>query len=171
MTLSHKAVEVQISDGSLWVGGEAYPLRNITRVGQRRQDIDKGAVWKRFIIRALLAVIFGGILPALLGTVGVALLCAVLALVIWRFVAALRTPSVYGLVISTSGTQTDAVWSTDKGEIDHLVTEITRAIGSPDAAHMIFNVQNAVHNGDVVNQYGPGIGKATHHGAGHIMGG
>jgi Family of unknown function (DUF6232) len=115
--------------------------------------------------------VIGGILAANFDAIGFVVLIALLALAIWRLVVSLRIPPVYGLVIGTAGTQTDAVWSTDPEEIDHLVREVAQAIGHPDTAQMIFNVQNAVA-GDFIQQFGPGsIGKAQHSGSGNIMGG
>lgn len=164
-------VQVRIASGSLWVGSNAYPLRNISYVGQWRLVVNKGAAWRRFVMRVLLISIIGGILVATLDTIGVLILVAAMALAIWRLVAVLVRPVIYGLVISTAGTQRAAVWSTDGAEIDYLVQEVALAIGNPDTAQLIFNVENAV-SGDFVQQYGDGsVGTATHHGAGNILGG
>ncbi|MHC3468126.1 DUF6232 family protein [Streptomyces sp. 7R007] len=158
-----------MNEGVLWVAGEAYPLRNISHVGQRRLEVDKHAAWKQFIVRTLLCLFVGSFLAAGLGSVGVLLLLAVEALLVWRLVVALGKPDLYGLVLNTSGTQRDAVWSTDGGEIHHLVGEITKAIGHPDIAQVTYNVQHAVH-GDFITQYGAGsIGKAGHSGSGNIV--
>jgi hypothetical protein len=157
-----------VNEGVLWVAGEAYPLRNISHVGQRMLEIDKGAAWKKFTLRTLLCLVFGGILAASAGTIGGLLLVAVEALLIWRLITAINKPPLYGLVLNTSGTQHDAVWSTDSKEIQYLVNEITKAIGHPDIAQVTYNVQNAVQ-GDLIQQYGAGsIGKAQHGGSGNI---
>src|SRR6266508_4216998 len=162
MGLMANVVQVQIASGSLWVGTDAYPLRNISHVGQWRLEVNKGAAWRRFAVRALLILIIGGILAATLDTIGVLILIVAMALAIWRLVAVLIKPVLYGLIIGTAGTQTAAVWSTDNNEIDYLIHEVTMAIGNPDTAQLIFNVQNAVI-GDQVQQYGSGnVGKATH---------
>ena len=162
-------VQVRIASGSLWVGSDAYPLRNISHVGQRRIVVNKAAAWRRFAGRALMILIIGGILTATMDALGFLILVVAMALAIWRLVAVLVKPTVYGLIISTAGTQRDAVWSTDRNEIDYLVNEVTMAIGNPDTAQLVFNVQNAV-SGNLVQQYGDGnVGTATHHGPGSII--
>ncbi|GHA67894.1 hypothetical protein GCM10010305_07120 [Streptomyces termitum] len=152
----------------MWVGGEAYPLRNISHVGQRRLAVDQGAAWKTFILRTIGWLIVGGIIAAVGDTVGTLVLLAVEGLLIWRLVAALQKPPLYGLVLNTSGTQREAIWSTRQEEIQQLIYEITKAIGNPEVAQIVINVEHAVH-GDLIKQYGPGsIGKAHHSGSGDI---
>jgi len=164
-------VQVRIASGSLWVGSDAYPLRNISYVGQWRLVVNKRAAWRRFAMRALLIWIIGSILTATLDSIGVLIMVVAMALAIWRLVAVLARPVIYGLILSTAGTQRAAVWSTDSTEIDYLIHEVTMAIGNPDTAQLIFNVENAV-SGDFVQQYGSGnVGKAAHHGPGSIVGG
>ncbi|MFK0167490.1 DUF6232 family protein [Streptomyces sp. NPDC090306] len=169
MTLDQLAVQVVVREGVLWVGGEAYPLRNISHVGQRTLEVNQGAVWKKFIVRSIVWLLFGGIFASVAGTGGVLVLIAVEALFVWRLVAALSRPPLYGLVLNTAGTQRHAVWSTSLREIQDLVFEITRAIGHPETANVIYNLTHAV-NGDIINQYGAGsIGKAQHGGSGNIV--
>ncbi|WP_336206233.1 DUF6232 family protein [Nonomuraea sp. LPB2021202275-12-8] len=172
MALNHSVVQVRVGDGILWVGGEAYPLRNISHVGQRILEVNKGAAWKRFVIRSLIWLVVGGILAQLLDIVGVLLLIAVQALLVWQLVSVLSRPAVYGLVVNTSGTQRDAVWSTARSEIGYLVSEVAKAIGRPDSAQLVFNVAHAVQ-GDLIQQYGAGsIGKQHHSGFGdNVVGG
>ncbi len=165
---SNSGVEVRVNEGVLWVSSEAYPLRNISHVGQDMLVVDKSKAWKKFIVRSLLCLFVGGILVSGAGNFGVVLLLAVEAFLVWRLVTTLTKPPLYGLVLNTSGTQRHAVWSTDHSEIHHLVHEITTAIGHPDVAQVIYNVQHAVV-GDQINQYGSGsIGKAHHSGSGNI---
>ncbi|MEV4440187.1 DUF6232 family protein [Streptomyces sp. NPDC049577] len=157
-----------INEGVLWVGGEAYPLRNISHVGQRRLTTDKGAARKKFILRTIGWLIVGGIFVSMAGIVGTVVFLAVEALLIWQLVSALKKPPVYGLVLNTSGTQREAIWSTRQEEIERLIHEITKAIGNPDVAQTIINVEHAVQ-GDLIQQYGAGsIGKAQHSGVGSI---
>ncbi|WP_033276573.1 DUF6232 family protein [Actinospica acidiphila] len=163
------AAQVTINEGVLWVGGEAYPLRNISHVGQRMIEVDKGAAWKEFFVRTLVWFFFGGIFAAVVDVVGVILFIAVQAFLVWRLVLALQKPPVYGLVLNTSGTQREAIWSTRQDEILQLIQEITKAIGNPDIAQMVINVEHAVA-GDLIKQYGQGsIGKAQHSGSGGIQ--
>lgn len=170
MARNQSTVQVRVQEGVLWVDGEAYPLRNISHVGQRILEVDKGAAWRKFIARALICLVVGGIVAAAAGEIGVILLVVVLGLLIWRLVAAIGKPPLYGLVLNTSGTQRDAVWSTEHSEIQALVMEITKAIGRPDTAQVVYNVKHAVM-GDHIEQYGAGsIGSARHSGSGHIGG-
>ncbi|MEU3958617.1 DUF6232 family protein [Streptomyces buecherae] len=162
--------QVKISEGVLWVGGEAYPLRNVSHVGQRRLAIDRGAAWRKFIGRTLGCLILGVILAAIAGALGVIVLLVIEALAVWRLVSLLQKPVVYGLVLNTSGTQREAIWSTQQKEIERLIYEITKAIGNPDVAQTVINVEHAVQ-GDLIQQYGAGsIGKAEHSGGGRIGG-
>lgn len=164
------AAQVTINEGVLWVGGEAYPLRNISHVGQRRMSVDRGAAWKKFILQTIVWLIVGGTFAALADTVGVLVFLGVEAFMIWRLVSVLQKPPVYGLVLNTSGTQREAIWSTREDEIQRLIYEITKAIGNPDVAQTIINVEHAVA-GDLIQQYGDGsIGKAYHSGSGSIGG-
>ncbi|MFJ2111822.1 MULTISPECIES: DUF6232 family protein [unclassified Streptomyces] len=164
------ASQVTINEGVLWVDGEAYPLRNISHVGQRQLTVDKAAAWKQFILRTIGWLILGGTLAALMDNVGTIIFLAVEALLIWKLVSALGKPPVYGLVLNTSGIQHEAIWSTRHEEIQQLVYEITKAIGNPDVAQTIINVEHVVQ-GDVIKQYGANaIGKAVHSGSGSIGG-
>jgi hypothetical protein len=166
--MSSRSVQVRVSEGVLWVEGEAYPLRNISHVGQRILEVDKNAAWKKFIRRTLICLVIGAILASFAPAAGVTILLAVEALLIWRLISVINKPALFGLVLNTSGTQHDAVWSTESREIQHLVEEVTKAIGHPDVAQVIYNVQHAVE-GDLIQQYGPGsIGKAQHSGSGNI---
>ncbi|MDB1087733.1 DUF6232 family protein [Streptomyces sp. ACA25] len=159
-----------INEGVLWVEGDAYPLRNISHVGQRRLIIDTGVAWRKFILRTVGWLIVGGIFAAVADGLGPVVFFVVQALLVWRLVSTLQKPPLYGLVLNTSGTQHEAVWSTQQEEIQRLVQEITKAIGNPDIAQMIINVEHAVQ-GDLIQQYGAGsIGKAKHTGSGSIQG-
>ncbi|MFD5145643.1 DUF6232 family protein [Streptomyces sp. NPDC058401] len=171
MAVSNSTVQVRVQDGVLWVDGEAYPLHNISHVGQRVLEVDKGAAWRRFIRRALLCIVLGAIAVAVFGNVAGIIAVAVLGLLVWQLVKVIGTPPVYGLVLNTSGIQREAVWSLDRAEIENLVYEITKAIGRPDAAPVTINIKEAVM-GDQFKVYGAGaIGQAQHSGTGDIRGG
>ncbi|MCX5398619.1 DUF6232 family protein [Streptomyces sp. NBC_00102] len=164
------ADQVTINEGVLWVGGEAYPLRNISHVGQRKLTVDKGAAIRKFIIRTIGWLIVGGIIAAVADTVGTIIFLAVEAFLIWKLVAVLQRPPVYGLVLNTSGIQHEAIWSTQQEEIFKLVQEITKAIGHPDVAQTVINLSHVVH-GNTIKQYGgTSIGTAQHFGSGNIGG-
>lgn len=171
MAGSNSTVQVRVQEGVLWVDGEAYPLHNISHVGQRVLDVDKGAAWRRFIGRSLLCLVIGGIAAAIFGNIAGVIAVAVFGLLIWQLVKVISRPPVYGLVLNTSGIQREAVWSLDRAEIENLVFEITKAIGKPNAAPVTINIKEAVM-GDQIKQYGAGsIGRAEHSGSGDIRGG
>ncbi|WP_330348793.1 DUF6232 family protein [Streptomyces sp. NBC_00582] len=162
-------VQVRVNEGVLWVEGEAYPLRNISHVGQRVLEVDRRAAWKTFIQRSLIWLFVGGFLASF-GVAAMLIWLAVHGFLIWQLVKVLNRPTLYGLVLNTSGTQRDAVWSTERDEITFLVGEITKAIGHPDIAQITYNVQHAVQ-GDIINQYGDhNVGKNQHSGSGNIVG-
>ncbi|WP_251054657.1 DUF6232 family protein [Streptomyces sp. ISL-66] len=171
MADGNATVQVRVQEGVLWIQGEAYPLRNISHVGQRVLEVDKGAAWKQFIRRALLCIVLGAIAVAIFGNLAGILAVVVFGLLVWQLVKTISRPPVYGLVLNTSGIQRDAVWSLDHQEIETLVFEITKAIGRPDSGPVTINIKEAVV-GDQIKMYGAGaIGVAQHSGSGDIRGG
>lgn len=162
---------VIISEGILWIGDEAYPLRHISHVGKRVVKVNKWAVWRRFLLYVAVILLASGMLSfasevfaTIAMVVGLAL--ATLQLVMWLT----NKPPLYGLAVDTAGSQSHDIWTSVEGEITWLVGEIVKGLKFPDEAQMVLNVQHAV-SGDLIQQYGPGsIGKATHHGAGQITG-
>ncbi|MGW1995248.1 DUF6232 family protein [Embleya sp. NPDC001921] len=177
MTDAYRPVQVRIEAGALWVGGDAYPLRNISHVGQRSLPPVRrngSAARDALTSKIKMVAIVGGILTVV--TVGVALVpTAVILVLLHRRRANLRDlpdlPALHGLIINTAGTQRDAVWSTARHEIDYLVQEITTAIGKPDGRRLTYVVQHAVA-GDYIQQSGANsVGKANHFGSGNISAG
>lgn len=153
--------QVRVEGGVLWVGGEAYPLRNISHVGERvlQPPVSRVAAWTRFIIGTLICLVIWAILNELSTPFGLVVLLGVMALLVWRLVSALKLRTIYGLIINTSGVQHDAVWSSSESEIVDLVRRITEAIGHPDDTQWV-HIVNQYVKGDVVNQYGSGnVGK------------
>lgn len=147
--------EIRIQNGILWIDSEAYPLRNISRVGSRWIDPKpiKAAAVRKFIVRSLICLFVTAIVGSGSTAAGVILFLVVMALLIWRLSLALRLSPIYGLVLNTSGVQQDAVWSYEQNEIRKLVAAVTEAIGHPDTAQMIVNLNHVV-GGDVIQQYG-----------------
>jgi hypothetical protein len=173
VALNYASVQVEASEGVLRIGSEAYPLRGITRVGQRKLAPRKGVAWKKFFARTLISLFLGAIMISIWGGIWTFALIAVLALLTWQLVSALGKPPIYGLVIATAGVQHDAVWGTDRAEINQLAIEVTKAVGQPETAQMIYNVNHAVQ-GDLnfIYQAGDGnIGVANHRGIGDNVAG
>lgn len=160
--------EIRINNGVLWIDSEAYPLRNISRVGSRWIDPRpiKAAAVRAFIVRTIICLIVAGIVGTGSTAGGVIIFLAGMALLIWRLSLALKLNPIYGLVLNTSGVQQDAIWSFDEDEVRKLVMAITEAIGHPDTAQMILNLNHVV-GGDVIQQYGgQSVGKQVGAGAG-----
>lgn len=154
MALDHETVQVQVGQGSLWIGSEVYPLRQIARVGTRQLVANRANAWKEFIVRAVLVVIVGLIVTVGSEPAGIAIILIGLALLIWRLVNKLNVPAVYGLVLNTAGTDRAAVWSTDEDQIDKLVRQLTEAIANPDMPTKTTNIYNVVNDGDVNQVFG-----------------
>ncbi|QUQ69375.1 DUF6232 family protein [Kutzneria sp. CA-103260] len=153
--------EVRINNGVLWIDSEAYPLRTISHVGSRWIDPKpiKTAAVRKFILRALLCLMIAGIAGSASSALGLFVFLGGMALAVWRLALALKLQPLYGLVLNTAGVQHDAIWSMDQNEIGKLVEVITDAIGHPDTAQTIFNVNHVV-GGDIIQQYGANnIGK------------
>ncbi|MEV0163325.1 DUF6232 family protein [Nonomuraea fuscirosea] len=133
----------------------------------------KGAAWKRFFVRTLISLFLGVILINVWGGAWTIALIGVLALLTWQLVSALGTPPIFGLAIATAGVQHDAVWGTDRAEINQLAIEVTKAVGQPETAQMIYNVHHAVQGDlNLVYQEGNGnIGIANHGGIGDNVAG
>ncbi|SES39250.1 DUF6232 family protein [Actinokineospora terrae] len=160
--------EIRIANGILWIGSEAYPLRNISHVGSRwidPQPIKRKAV-KDFVVRTLICLVVAGVVATASTPAAVLVALGGLALLIWRLSVALGLRPIYGLVLNTAGVQQDAIWSYEEDEIMKLIAATTEAIGNPDTAPRILNVHNVVA-GDVIQQYGSdNTGKQVNVGAG-----
>ncbi|GLV51307.1 hypothetical protein TBS_18770 [Thermobispora bispora] len=155
MATGYWTVRVRIDDGWLWIGNEAFPLRHISHVGQRTLEVDRQAAWRRFGKLAGISLLLFVPLIAIAGDVFTIVLLAVLTALLWWLLSRLHKPALYGLVIHVGGTRRDALWNAVKSELDHLVREITRAIGRPDAVKTTFYVEHAVQ-GDYLRRYGAG---------------
>ncbi|WP_025274872.1 DUF6232 family protein [Haloglycomyces albus] len=154
MPLNQSPVTVKIEDGSLKIYSELYPLGQIARVGKRRLEANDDRFSNAGGIGAV-----GLILSAIFyfcGNGGIAflLLAATITLFVLVIVKTEVPPPVYGLVLSTSGGEHAAVWSTNQAEIDTLIQEISQAINDPDRPQMVTNVFNAVDRGDINQIYG-----------------
>lgn len=169
-------IEVSVNQQILWVGGEAYPLRNIARARVVRVTIRRGAAFGRFLGFALLWLVLGlGATVALraarsqgvhldrsLGDVVLTVTGVLIALSVLRLLYLLLRPALFALVIETAGNPHTALVTTDEAIVTKIVAEIMAAINNPAARfkHVVYNV----HNGDKVGGDkfvvgGSGIGK------------
>ncbi|SCD65965.1 hypothetical protein GA0115253_1013221 [Streptomyces sp. Termitarium-T10T-6] len=171
MSPRYTTVQVRVDEGVLWVGGEAYPLRNISHVGTHTLRVDKASAWWRFVRRTVICLTFGGGLAALAGANWTVLPAAVETLLVWRHVRIISAPALYGLVLVTSGIQRDALWSADSRQMEDLVHAITMALARPDTVRATHEIQAVTAS--IVRQFeGESVGKAAHSGrGGDIQGG
>lgn len=160
--------KIKIENGVVRIGRDVYPLRNISHVASRWIDPQpaKTRAVKNFIVRTLICTFVAGIVGSASTAGGVLVFLGGMAVLIWRLVLALQLRPLYGLVLNTNGVQHDAIWSFEESEIEELVEAITDALGHPDTASTIINL-NHVASGDIIQQYGPGsVGKQVHTGSG-----
>ncbi|MFJ1766487.1 DUF6232 family protein [Amycolatopsis sp. NPDC088138] len=172
-------IEVGVSQQILWVGSEAYPLRNIARARVVRLTVRRAAAAGRFVGFALLWLVLGlGATVALraarsqgvhldksLGDVVLVVMAVLIAISALRLLYLLLRPALFALVIETAGSPHTALTTTDEAIVDRIVREIMAAINNP-AARFKYTVNN-VHNGDkfVGDKFsvsGSGTGKIVH---------
>jgi len=172
-------IEVKVSQQILWVGGEAYPLRNIARARVVRLTVRRGAAFGRFLGFTLLWLVLGmGATVALraaksqgvhldrnLGDVVLVVTGVLIGLAVLRLLYLLVRPALFALVIETAGNPHTALITTDEAVVSQIVREIMAAINNP-AARFKYTVNN-IHNGDKyggdhVSVSGSGIGKIVH---------
>ncbi|WP_308408596.1 DUF6232 family protein [Streptomyces sp. AC627_RSS907] len=167
-------VEMRVSKRLLWVGGAAYPLRNITRVYTFLLTPRRGEATVLFFKRVgiILPVAFAmtilGSLTGLgsdaetaeaiikwvwLGTVMALIYCA------GSLGAVLISSSHWVLAVETSGASTALVTSKDTQHLNQLVGHVVNAIENPEAEFQV-RVETLTINprhyyfGDNVNMYG-----------------
>ncbi len=159
-----EVTRVSVSGGVLWIGSDAYPLRNIARAQARELTFKRDPAWRPWlrgiVCWAVAGAVVAGMMKAVLHVTQSSdytwLWSALLALVIistLRLIAALRKPTrkYYSLVVETAGTPRTALVSTDEVLVGHLVTTITSAIDD----HAVAFDQTIINfSGDSISQYG-----------------
>lgn len=153
----HEVIEVRVARRVLWVGADAFPIANITRVSALSMAPARAAAVSAFVkFMVLLALVTAGGVTAFrdadgAGTaVGVAA-ATIAAILAKRLFSVLTTKTYYVLVIETGGAAHPALVSLDIAEVQGLVLKIMDAIDDPNAAFAI-NVQNHIgHIGDNID--------------------
>jgi hypothetical protein len=165
--MKSERIEVGVRQRVLWIGSEAYPLSNISRVSSADVVYRKGAAVGRFIgitlfwvllgVIVLVGLFVGGVLQtdeqtdlAIKAVGGIAGLLILVQLV--KLLSLLTRRRLWALIIETAGATHRAVISGDRHLIDTLVREIVTAINDPSQtfSHTINNIVM----GDQYNQYG-----------------
>jgi len=156
MSLKHETIDVRVSQRILWIGSEAYPLDNISRVGSLKWEPRRGhAIWKYVKFTVLMVALTIGALAALPAAASVPIALAAVALIVFKTIrlAEFLKLELYELNIETSGASRRAVISDDEKVISELVYRITQAINNPEKEfHM--QIENYNQFGDNINQFG-----------------
>jgi len=168
MSIKHDVIDVSVSQQILWIGSDAYPLKNITRVGSRTWVPRRAyLVWEFTKSMAgwwFFGLLVAAVLPQLAKTpelnlpdLSSAPALVVLALVVLTAFKAVRLTSwlrftFHKLDIETAGASTTALVSKDAGVVRDLVGRITHAINNP-AAEFHLKV-DSFHIGDNITQHG-----------------
>ncbi len=146
---SSEVIDVQVRQGILWVGSEAYPLRNIARVQPAKLVPNRGAALRSYL-KAVVFCVFLIVAAAVAARVasqassaqtynalhgvadGAFALAAVLAVIstIW-LITRLSRRTAYALIIETAGTPRTALVTYDEDRVFYLVRRITDAISNP----------------------------------------
>jgi len=163
-----ETIEIGVRDHVLWVGSEAYPLRNIARVSTVELVYRKGRAVAKFIgffflwivlgAFALVALFVGGALDTdeqtnnAIGVVGV-IVGIILLILFIRLLLLLGRRRLWALIIETAGTSHRALASRDRPLLDGLVRNIVAAINNP-AVRFTQTINNIVSG----NQYNSGGG-------------
>ncbi|MER8224040.1 DUF6232 family protein [Streptomyces sp. NPDC094143] len=167
-------VELRVHNRLLWVGGAAYPLRNIARVYTFTLHPKRKEAVFRFLTRAgiTLAVaiglsIIGGLTyladeSAAGGLLTFVWICSIAALIYFlvEMLSVVTAQSHYVLAVETAGPSTAMVTSRDPHHLDRLVGYVAGALENPDTEFTVtverltINSPSNYHFGDNVNMYG-----------------
>ena len=142
-------IEVKVQQGVLWVGAEAYPLRNIARARTVRLVPNRAWAMRRFVVTLVLCVLLGvaGAVALQLanrqssegryhllhngGTAAVVVAVVLAAIGLVALLVRLSRPTFYALVIETAGTPRGVLVSRNLAELSDLVRTIMEAIHNP----------------------------------------
>ncbi|MFF6917818.1 DUF6232 family protein [Streptomyces sp. NPDC012466] len=167
-------VELRVGKGLLWVGGAAYPLRNIARVytftlhPKRKEAVIRFLARTGIILAAAvgLSIIAGLTVLADESTAGGLLVFVWLvagAALIYSFVdmlSVLTAQSHYVLAVETAGPSTAMVTSGNPQHLDQLVGYVAGALENPETEFRVTVERLTISSptnyyfGDNVNMYG-----------------
>lgn len=169
--MKHGDVVVKVERGVLWVGAEAYPLRNIARARTIRIVPNRAWAVRKFAVTVLLCGLLGGAARVVLrladkqssessqdllhnaGTAATVLALILVAFGMVRLLIRVSRSTFYALVIETAGTPRGVLVSRDQADVTHLVGVIMDAIHNPATVY-----QNTFHNYDLRSAQGVQIG-------------
>lgn len=162
MRAKHKEIEIKISRRTLWVGEDAYPLPQITRVrpielvpNRRRLALIYGKRAAATIGLALAGLVLlsclGESVPRAVVVAFVVLMLGILAVHAWGLVRGLTRPHLHVLSVETAGRPRTALASTDKDLIHDLTHRIVDAIDNPSAEFQLKVDHIEIAHGDIVH--------------------
>jgi hypothetical protein len=151
MSYKSKVIDVAVRNQVLWIGGDAYPVRNIARARTVGLRPNRAAAVRRFLKAVVLWVLLA-IGAAVADAKGVLLVVLVIISTI-RLIRVLSLKTFYALVIETAGTPHTALVSTDEGTLRELVGKIMDAMH--DAA---VTFHQAIQNFDLRGAQGVQVG-------------
>ncbi len=183
---SSEVIDVQVRQGILWVGSEAYPLRNIARVQPAKLVPNRGAALRSYL-KAVVFCVFLIVAAAVAARVasqassaqtynalhgvadGAFALAAVLAVIstIW-LITRLSRRTAYALVIETAGTPRTALVTYDEDRVFYLVRRITDAISNPKDQWPAPVPVQVINNKNIYNVHARGSQGAQIGGHGNI---
>jgi hypothetical protein len=160
MAVEQDVIDVRVSQRILWIGSDAYPLQNISRVGTDTWQPQGGVFVMNFMKPVMPWLVMGSIAAILVGLTGLPrgllalVVLSVLALAVAKIIqlVALMNSTFHELSIDTSGASRTALISKDQAVVQELVARITDAINNPMAEFQMQVVNH--HVGDVINQHG-----------------
>lgn len=148
MRIKHEFVDFRISRRTLWVGMQAYPLQQVTRVRPIEVKPRPGRIVATYGRRAgatlglgMVVLLFlsclGGTAPPSSTVIVCLLTLAALAVHTARLIHGLTRPALHILSVSTAGSPRAALVSTDRQLIHDLTFRVVDAIDNPAAEFQI----------------------------------
>jgi hypothetical protein len=149
--MKSEEIEVKVERGVLWVGTEAYPLRNIARARTVRLVPNRAWAIRRFVVAIVLCALLGIAGAAALrlanrqsttsayhllhngGTAAIVVAIVLAGIAIALLFVRMSRQTFYALVIETAGTPRGVLVSTKQAELNGLVHTIMEAIHNPAA--------------------------------------
>jgi len=162
MRVKHKDVDFRISRRTLWVGMQAYPLPQITRVrpievtpNRRKMALTygrrAGATIGLGVAGAIVLGCLGDAVPPAVAVGFFAVMIAVLTAHTVRLVRGVTRPTLHILSVATSGSPHAALVSTDGQLIHDLTYRVVDAIDNPSAEFEIRVDHIEIIHGDKVD--------------------
>jgi len=143
MAHRRETLNVAVENQILWIGAEAYPVRNIARAHTITITPERGKAVLRFFGYSVLwialavaaAIAMDDSLPFIVA--GVLILISLIVMI-----RRLATRSLYALIIETSGSPHAALVMDHEAPLHVIVRNITDAINNPHASYGPVTVQN-----------------------------